>query len=319
MVKKVPIGRDDFKEVIEENLYYVDKTRIIEELLDKKKYVTLFPRPRRFGKSLFISMLDNFFNIEYKDTNKNLFDGLYISKSEYYSYLSSKPVIKLDFKELKKDTYEELYASFKELIISLYTKYEFILDRLSSGEQDIFNSIKKGIAEVVRYEKSIKYLSEMVYKYYNIKPIILIDEYDVPIERGYINNFYDDVVKLIRNVFSNALKGNHSISFAVMTGVLRVSKESLFSDLNNVDVYNMTDKDYNEYFGFTENETKKLLDYYGLNLDEEVKNMYDGYNFGGIHIYNPWSVLKYAERRELEPYWVNTSGNELIIKVIKKL
>ena len=317
MIKKVPIGRDDFKEVIEENLYYVDKTRIIEELLDKKKYVTLFPRPRRFGKSLFISMLDNFFNIEYKDTNKNLFDGLYISKSEYYSYLSSKPVIKLDFKELKKDTYEELYASFKELIISLYTKYEFILDRLSSGEQDIFNSIKKGIAEVVRYEKSIKYLSEMVYKYYNIKPIILIDEYDVPIERGYINNFYDDVVKLIRNVFSNALKGNHSISFAVMTGVLRVSKESLFSDLNNVDVYNMTDKDYNEYFGFTENETKELLEYYGLNLDEEVKNMYDGYNFGGIEIYNPWSILKYASVFELKPYWVNTSGNELIIKVIK--
>ena len=307
----------DFKELIESNSYYVDKTDIIEKLLNDGNYVSLFPRPRRFGKSLFISMLDNFFNIEYIDANKNLFDGLNISKSEYYRYLSSKPVIKLDFKELKKDTYEELYASFKELIISLYTKYEFILDKLSSGEQDIFNSIKKGSAEAVRYEKSIKYLSEMVYKYYNIKPIILIDEYDVPIERGYIKGFYDEIVKLIRNVFSNALKGNNNISFAVMTGVLRVSKESLFSDLNNVEVYTINNEFYNDCFGFTENETKELLNYYNLDLNEEVKNMYDGYNFCGTEIYNPWSILNFAKYRILEPYWVNTSANQLLFKTIK--
>ena len=317
MNKKVPIGRDDFKEVIEENLYYVDKTKIIEELLDKKKYVTLFPRPRRFGKSLFISMLDNFFNIEYKDTNKSLFNNLYISKSEYYRYLSSKPVIKLDFKELKKDTYEELYASFKIMIRNIYLEKYYIYDSLNEVEKSIFNNFLYERASDADYRISIKMLSIFMYKYYNKKVVILVDEYDVPIERGYINNYYDNVVSLIKDVLSSALKGNNNITFAVMTGVLRVSKESLFSDLNNVDVYNMIDKDYNEYFGFTEKETNELLDYYGLNLNNDVKNMYDGYNFGGIEIYNPWSILKYAERKELMPYWINTSGNELIIKVIK--
>ena len=317
MNKKVPIGRDDFKEVIEENLYYVDKTKIIEELLDKKKYVTLFPRPRRFGKSLFISMLDNFFNIEYNDTNKSLFNNLYISKSEYYRYLSSKPVIKLDFKELKKDTYEELYASFKIMIRNIYLEKYYIYDSLNEVEKSIFNNFLYERASDADYRISIKMLSIFMYKYYNKKVVILVDEYDVPIERGYINNYYDNVVSLIKDVLSSALKGNNNITFAVMTGVLRVSKESLFSDLNNVDVYNMIDKDYNEYFGFTEKETNELLDYYGLNLNNDVKNMYDGYNFGGIEIYNPWSILKYAERKELMPYWINTSGNELIIKVIK--
>ena len=268
-------------------------------------YVSLFPRTRRFGKSLFISMLDNFFNIEYKDKNKNLFYGLNISKSEYYSYLSSKPVIKLDFKELKKITYEDLYASFKIMIRNIYLEKYYIYDSLNEVEKSIFNNFLYERASDADYRISIKMLSIFMYKYYNKKVVILVDEYDVPIERGYINNYYDNVVSLIKDVLSSALKGNNNITFAVMTGVLRVSKESLFSDLNNVDVYNMIDKDYNEYFGFTEKETNELLDYYGLNLNDDVKNMYDGYNFGGIEIYNPWSILKYAERKEL------------IIKVIK--
>ena len=317
MLKRLPIGKDDFKEIIEDDFYYADKTEIIDKLLKDGNYISLFPRPRRFGKSLFISMLDNFFNIEYKDTNKHLFEGLNIEMSEFYSELSSKPVIKLDFKSLKQDSYEEIYESFKEMIINLYTKFEYVLNRLSEGEQDIFNSIKKGVATSARYKNSINYLSEYLYKYYNIKPIILIDEYDVPIERGYINNFYDDVVNLIRNVLSNALKGNSNISFAVMTGVLRVSKESLFSDLNNVEVYTINNEFYNDCFGFTESETKRLLENYDLELNDEVKNMYDGYNFCGAEIYNPWSILNYAKYKKLDKYWVNTSGNELIYEVVK--
>ena len=317
MQKKIPIGKDDFKEVIEQDYYYVDKTDIIEKLLSDGNYISLFPRPRRFGKSLFISMLDNFFNIEYKETNKNLFEGLNISKGEYYNYLSSKPVIKLDFKVLKQDSYEEIYQSFKIMIRNIYLSKYYIFNSLNEIEKNIFNNYLYERASEADYKVSIQMLSLFMYKYHNIKPIILIDEYDVPIERGYIKGFYDDVVKLIRNVFSNALKGNNNISFAIMTGVLRVSKESLFSDINNVEVYTINNEFYNDCFGFTPNETKNLLKYYELELNEEVKNMYDGYNFCGAEIYNPWSILNYAKYKKLDQYWVNTSANELIIKTIK--
>ena len=316
MTKKIPIGKDDLKEVIEQDYYYVDKTDIIEKLLSDGNYVSLFPRPRRFGKSLFISMLDNFFNIEYKDTNNNLFEGLNISKSKYYDYLSSKPVIKLDFKALKQDSYEEMYQSFKVMIRNIYLSKYYIFDNLNEIEKNIFNNYLYERASDADYKISIQMLSLFMYKYYNIKPIILIDEYDVPIERGYVKGFYDNIVKLIRNVFSNALKGNNNISFAIMTGVLRVSKESMFSDINNVEVYTINNEFYNDCFGFTPNETNELLNYYNLELDNDVKNMYDGYNFCGAEIYNPWSILNYAKYKKLEPFWINTSGNELIIKTI---
>ena len=267
MTKKIPIGKDDLKEVIEQDYYYVDKTDIIEKLLSDGNYVSLFPRPRRFGKSLFISMLDNFFNIEYKDTNNNLFEGLNISKSKYYDYLSSKPVIKLDFKALKQDSYEEMYQSFKVMIRNIYLSKYYIFDNLNEIEKNIFNNYLYERASDADYKISIQMLSLFIYKYYNIKPIILIDEYDVPIERGYVKGFYDNIVKLIRNVFSNALKGNNNISFAIMTGVLRVSKESLFSDINNVEVYTINNEFYNDCFGFTPNETKDLLKYYELELN----------------------------------------------------
>ena len=317
MSKKIPIGKDDFKEVIEQDYYYVDKTDIIDKLLSDGNYVSLFPRPRRFGKSLFISMLDNFFNIEYKDSNKNLFDGLNITKSEYYKELSSKPIIKLDFKVLKQDSYEEIYDEFKRMIKKLYNSKKYITDSLDKEDLELFNKYLNESGSFSDYKHALADLSEMLYKYHNIKPIILIDEYDVPIERGYIKGFYDEIVKLIRNVFSNALKGNNNISFAIMTGVLRVSKESLFSDINNVEVYTINNEFYNDCFGFTPSETKQLLNYYNLELDEEVKNMYDGYNFCGAEIYNPWSILNYAKYKKLDKYWVNTSANELIIKTIK--
>ena len=317
LLKNLPIGRDNFRDVIERNLYYVDKTDIIEKILSTDSYVSLFPRPRRFGKSLFLSMVDNFFNIEYKDINKSLFDGLKISKSAYYNRISSNPVIKLDFKNVKQDNYEIMYNSYKEMIRELYSKKDYLKEILNDSEKELYDSFLYETADISKYQKAVTILSGMLYRYYNRKVIILIDEYDVPIQQGYLEGFYDDIVSFIREVFSSSLKGNEYVEFAIMTGVLRVSKESLFSDLNNVEVYGIVDSLYNEAFGFTTEETKELLEYYDLELNDDVKNMYDGYNFNGVDIYNPWSIIKYAKYKELKPYWINTSGNSLIINCIK--
>lgn len=318
MLKSLPIGYDFFKEIIDKDLYYVDKTDILEDIIKDKNKVYLFPRPRRFGKSLFLSMVDNFFNIEYKNTNKDLFKDLKISKSDYYKELSSRPVIKIDFKSLKQDNYENVYLAFKELIRELYSNKRYLLDSLNEEDTEIFKSFLNETATIEKYQKSLKILSYFLNKYYNEKVIVLIDEYDVPTQQGYLKGYYEDIVSLIREVFSNALKGNDYLDFAIMTGVLRVSKESLFSDLNNVKVYGIVDEEYSECFGFTESETKVLLNYYGLELNDEVKNMYDGYSFNKTDIYNPWSIINYAQDKKLKPFWVNTSGNELIIDMLRK-
>lgn len=318
MDKKLPIGYDNFKEVIEKDLYYVDKTHIIEELLDNKNKVVLFPRPRRFGKTLLLSMLENFFNIEKKKDNKHLFDNLYIKNSKYYNNLSSYPVIKLDFKSLKQTNYKVMYGAYTEMIREIYSSKMYLLDILNDGEKEIFNSFIMSTASEEKYQKAINILCSFLYKYYNKKTIILIDEYDVPIQQGYLYGFYNDIVSFIREVFSSSLKGNDNLEFSIMTGVLRVSKESLFSDLNNVKVYSIIDEKYNEFFGFTESETKELLKYYNLELTSSVKDMYDGYNFCGLSIYNPWSILNYADTKKLLPFWVNTSGNELIKDILRK-
>lgn len=318
MDKKLPIGYDNFKEVIEKDLYYVDKTHIIEELLDNKNKVVLFPRPRRFGKTLLLSMLENFFNIEKKKDNKHLFDNLYIKNSKYYNNLSSYPVIKLDFKSLKQTNYKVMYGAYTEMIREIYSSKMYLLDILNDGEKEIFNSFIMSTASEEKYQKAINILCSFLYKYHNKKTIILIDEYDVPIQQGYLYGFYNDIVSFIREVFSSSLKGNDNLELAIMTGVLRVSKESLFSDLNNVKVYSIIDEKYNEFFGFTESETKELLKYYNLELTSSVKDMYDGYNFSGLSIYNPWSILNYADTKKLLPFWVNTSGNELIKDILRK-
>ena len=317
MIKDLPIGSSDFRDLILKGQYYVDKTEMIENLLKQRNKVSLFPRPRRFGKSLFISMLDNFFNIEYKDINNHLFDGLYISRSEYYNNLSTRPVIMLNFKELKQDTYEEMFDKFKEMIMQLYKSKKYIYNSLDEFDKKLFNSFIDKTADYANYTNSIKYLTEIMYKYYGRGIVILIDEYDVPIEHSFIKDYCDKAISLIKDVFGSCLKDNNYLDFSVMTGVLRVSKESLFSDLNNPKIYSIVDKNYNEAFGFNEQETKELLEYYNLELNEDVKNMYDGYNFGGIEIYNPWSIINYASSKELTPYWVNTSANELIYEVVK--
>ena len=311
-MKKIPIGRDNFRNIMDEDCYYVDKTKIIEELLERGEYVTLFPRPRRFGKTLMISTLDEFFNVEKEEANKNLFEGLYISKTKYNVEQGKYPVIKLNFKGLKADNWEHMYRTIKEEFRELFESKRYLLEILNVQEKNIFYRFLTKEASQDEYEKSIKMLSQYMERYYNQKVVLLIDEYDVPIQNGYTKDFYNDVIGFIKNLFGNTLKTNDSVKFAVMTGILRVSKESIFSDLNNVKIYTTLNDKFDEYFGFTEDETKKLLEYYNLNLNEEVKRMYDGYIFGQQEIYNPWSILNYADDRKLQPYWINTSADELL-------
>ncbi len=318
-LKTVTVGKDDFAKLINEGCYYVDKTIAIEELLSKNSEVVLYPRPRRFGKSLFISMLENFFDIDKRNENEHLFDGLAIQKSEYYKEFGEYPVITLDFKDLKKDDFVLTYREFQNIIADVYKKKLYLQDFLIESDLKVFNAIIDKTADRADYERSIKNLSQWLEEYHHKKTIILVDEYDIPIQHGYLMGFYNQVVSLIRSVLSSSLKGNDSLKMGVMTGVLRVSKESIFSDLNNPKIYDMMSPAYNEAFGFTEKETKELLEYCGLELTNDVKNMYDGYNFSGASIYNPWSVLNYAEDHILQPYWMNTSGNVLIKKMLGEI
>ena len=317
-MKKIPIGRDDFKDIIEKGYYYVDKTKIIEDVLEVGSYVTLFPRPRRFGKSLMISMIENFFNAEKKEENKNLFKGLYIDKTKYKKEQGKYPIIKLNLKSVEANTWEETYSGIKEIIRQLFESKRYVMDLLNDEEKALYRKFLLKEADLSEYKLSLKLLSQYLYNYYNEKVIILIDEYDVPIQKGYLKGFYSDIVDFIKGVFNNALKSNENIEFAIMTGVLRVSKESIFSDLNNVKIYSTVDTPYDEYFGFTEEETKELLKYYDLELTPEVKQMYNGYIFGKKEIYNPWSIINYASDKTLLPYWINTSGNDLLQQIFDK-
>ncbi len=317
-MKQLPIGNTDFKEIITKDYYYVDKTKTIEELLERKAYVVLFPRPRRFGKSSLISTLDYFFNVENNKENKKLFKGLYIEKSEYFKEMGKYPVINLNFKGLKKDNYKSFYNDFVKLIQDLYSSKDYIYKTLKDFEKVRFDKIINATGTQDDYETSLKDLINWLERYYKSQVVILIDEYDVPIQEGYLNGYYKKVINLIRG-FISTLKDNNKIKLVVFTGVLRVSKESLFSDLNNVKVYTMLDDKYTETFGFTESETKELLEYYNLELTSEVNEYYDGYKFSDTSIYNPWSILNYAESGQLLPYWVNTSGGELIQDVVSKM
>ncbi len=317
-MKKLPFGQENFRDVILSDYYYVDKTKYIEQIINDGATFLLFARPRRFGKSLFLSTLNYFFNIENNKENKKLFKGLYIEKSDCFKEMGKYPVIYLNFKDLKKNSYEEFYKKFVTLIRILYTKNEFIINVLNEGEKRDFINIRDGLGSKNNYTDSLLYLIIWLERYYKERVVILIDEYDVPIHEGYLNGYYDEVVGLIRE-FLSPLKGENNIRLVVFTGVLRVSKESLFSDLNNILVYTMMDKDFSDTFGFTESETKEFLEDYGLKLTKEIKDYYDGYNIKGVSLYNPWSIINYIKKKELLPYWVNTSGNVLIQDLISKM
>ena len=310
--KTLPIGTDDFRKLRENNAYYVDKTLMIKDFLEMRDEVALVARPRRFGKTLNMTMLREFFDIA-KDS-KALFEGLAIMDTEYASQINSRPVIYFTFKNVKGVSVEELTAQLKLSMQEEYSYYERIfkgkLDKNSYGTEKFYETYELLMDRKSSYiylSSALLDLTRVVYEFYGIRPVLLIDEYDQPIMSSYEYNYHEQLGAFFSNFYGSAMKGNPSLGQALITGVQRVAKESIFSQFNNPQVYTVIDKEYAPYFGLNEDETSRLLEEYGLELNEEVRRMYDGYRIGGIEMYNPWSIINYAKKGRLENYWVKTS------------
>lgn len=316
--KPLPIGIDDFKTIIEEDYYYADKTKMIESLLDDGAGVTLFTRPRRFGKTLNMSMLNYFFNLKNKEENRKLFENLYISKSKYMSQQGEYPVIYLSFKDIKALNWEKCYYLTRRLITYLYNEFEFLREKLNKKDLSDFDKVWLD-EEGADWENSLKNLLRYLYEYYNKKVVVLIDEYDTPIVSGYNNGYKKEVLALYRSLYSTVLKSNTHLQFSVMTGILRIAKEGIFSGLNNLQVYNIFEKNFSEYYGLTEEEVLEGLKYYNLEYEiNDVKDWYDGYQFGNTEVYNPWSIINFLKNGKLKPYWQGTAGNETINELLDR-
>ena len=318
--KKLPIGIESFEEMRKEDFYYVDKTRWIEQLLAQWGKVNLFTRPRWFGKSLNMSMLQTFFEV---GADASLFDGLYISKNKEVckQYLGKFPVVSISLKGVNGNTFDEARSCLVKVINREARRLQNLSEseKLTQVDKELFEKLLSQMKDDGTLSSSLLELSELLEKHYEEKVIVLIDEYDVPLAKANENGYYDEMVLLIRNLFENVLKTNHSLKFAVLTGCLRVAKESIFTGLNNFKVYSITDVDFDENFGFTDDEVKELLHYYGQDEHyEAVKEWYDGYRFGKADVYCPWDVVNYCNDHihnpaaEPENYWMNTSGNSVI-------
>ena len=325
--KPLPIGVEDFKRLVDNEYYFVDKTLMIKELLENKETVNLFTRPRRFGKTLNMSMLQRFFEATAK-SNAYLFDGLKIAAyPEYMAYQGQYPVISISLKSMKQASYTDAFYMYKNLIAKEYEKHKIILEsnKILQSEKEIFRNIMEQRADQNVYLNSIRTLSDILAKYYEKNVIILIDEYDVPLENAYHEGFYDDMTNLIRSCFESALKTNPSLEFAVLTGCLRVSRESIFTGLNNLKTYSITKNKFSQYFGFTQAEMQEILQNFSLEqYAGTIAKWYDGYRFGLTEIYNPWSVLNcidsYLQNDMVacEPYWSNTSSNRIVKRLIEE-
>ena len=316
--KPLPIGIDDFKTIIEEDYYYADKTKMIESLLDDGAGVTLFTRPRRFGKTLNMSMLNYFFNLKNKEENRKLFENLYISKSKYMDQQGEYPVIYLSFKDIKALNWEKCYYLTRRLITYLYNEFEFLREKLNKKDLSDFDKVWLD-EEGADWENSLKNLLRYLYEYHNKKVVVLIDEYDTPIVSGYNNGYKKEVLALYRSLYSTVLKSNAHLQFSVMTGILRIAKEGIFSGLNNLKVNSIFSEKYSEYYGMTEEEVLEGLKYYNLEYEiNDVKDWYDGYQFGNIEVYNPWSIINFLDNGKLKPYWQGTAGNETINELLDR-
>lgn len=316
----LPTGIEDFKEIRTDGYYYVDKTALIEQVLDKRSKVTLFTRPRRFGKTLNMSMLRYFFET---GTDSKLFNGLYISQNAELceKYMGKYPVIAISLKGVDADSYTKAKAQIIKIINREARRHRFLLksENLDSFDKELLTQLLSRKMEEDTITSSLQELTEVLEAHFSKKVVVLIDEYDVPLAKAYENGYYDKMVLLIRNLFGNVLKTNDSLAFAVLTGCLRIAKESIFTGLNNFTVYSITDEEFDETFGFTDREVQKMLAYYGLDSHfEEVKAWYDGYRFGTADVYCPWDVVYYCKdhqnnpNAEIKNYWINTSGNEFI-------
>ena len=316
--KPLPIGIDDFKTIIEEDYYYADKTKMIESLLDDGAGVTLFTRPRRFGKTLNMSMLNYFFNLKNKEENRKLFENLYISKNKYMNQQGEYPVIYLSFKDIKALNWEKCYYLTRRLITYLYNEFEFLREKLNKKDLSDFDKVWLD-EEGADWENSLKNLLRYLYEYHNKKVVVLIDEYDTPIVSGYNNGYKKEVLALYRSLYSTVLKSNTHLQFSVMTGILRIAKEGIFSGLNNLKVNNIFSEKYSEYYGMTEEEVLEGLKYYNLEYEiNDVKDWYDGYQFGNTEVYNPWSIINFLDNKKLKPYWQGTAGNETINELLDR-
>ena len=315
--KALPIGLSDFKSIIEENYYYVDKTDLISNLLYDGAKVNLFTRPRRFGKTLNMSMLKHFFDIENGAENRKLFENLKISDSKYMTEQGKYPVIFISFKNLEEEDWKNCLRKIKNLIGDLYNEFEFLRKKLNKRDLKFFDSIWMEEEDVV-WESALKNLTRYLYNYYGErKVIVLIDEYDTPIIQSYQEGYYKKAILFFKKFYGDALKDNSYLQYGVMTGILRIAKEGIFSGLNNLKVDTIFNERYSDFFGLTEKEVTKAVRYYELEYEmEEVKKWYDGYQFGSSEIYNPWSIINFLSAKQLRPYWIGVSGNKLIDEML---
>ena len=317
---KLPIGVSNFKDIIEKNYYYFDKTKFIENILEDGSQVKLFTRPRRFGKTLNMSMLKYFFDVKNKDENRRLFEGLNISKSEYFDMQGNFPVISVSFKKYQEKDWKNGFDMIKDIISGLYDEFEFVKEKLSTRKKKKFDSILMEEANLANWKNSLADLSNYLYDFYGKKVIVLIDEYDQPIINSYIEGYYDETIDFFKSFYGSILKDNEYLEMGVMTGILRVAKENIFSGLNNIKVHSILNERFTEYFGVLENEVETSLKDFGLEYDlSDVQKWYNGYLFGETKVYNPWSIINFLDEKKLGAYWVNTSENSLIKLYLQKM
>ena len=319
-MKRLAIGLSDFKHLIEEDFYYFDKTKFIEEVIKDGSQVKLFARPRRFGKTLNMSMLKYFFDIKNREENKEIFKDLYIEKTEAFKEQGQYPVIFLSLKDLKALTWEQMEKAIKSAISRLFSEYKYLLNDLDKFDTLTFENILLKNTELEDLKEALKFLTRILYEKYNKKVVVLIDEYDSPLVSAYINGYYEKAKDFFKTFYSTVLKDNSYLQMGVLTGIIRVIKAGIFSDLNNLRTYTILSDVYTDSYGLTEEEVEKSLKYYGIEQEiSNVKDWYDGYKFGDSEVYNPWSILNFLRFKELRAYWVDTSGNDLIKDVLKKI
>lgn len=320
MKKKLPIGISDFKKIIDGNYYYFDKTELIKSIIGEPGEVKLFTRPRRFGKTLNMSMIKYFFDIENKDGNKKLFENLKISENEYFEKQGTAPVISISFRNYDESSWGNGFEMIKNTISDLYDEFEFVKENLSVRKKEKYDSILFNRATEATWKLSLLDLTKYLYEYYGQKVVVLIDEYDQPIIDSYVKGYYQEAISFFKTFYGVVLKDNNYLEMGIMTGILRVAKENIFSGLNNLRVHTILDNRFTEYFGITESEVEKALKDFNLEFElQDVQKWYNGYLFGDIKVYNPWSIINFLNDEKLKPYWVNTSGNELIKLYLKKL
>ena len=319
-MKRIGIGLSDFKELIEDDYYYFDKTKFIDEVVKDGAKVKLFARPRRFGKTLNMSMLKYFFDIKKADENRKLFKGLYVEKTESFKEQGQYPVVFLSLKDLKATTWEEMKNNIKSIIASFFSEYKYLLNDLDKYDTIRFENIIMKNVKLEDLTEILKFLTKIMYEKYNKKVVVLIDEYDTPLVSAYINGYYEKAKNFFKTFYSTVLKDNTYLQIGVLTGIIRVIKAGIFSDLNNLRTYTILSDVYTDSYGLTEKEVEKSLEDYGLEYEiSKVKDWYDGYRFGDSEVYNPWSILNFLQDKELRAYWVDTSGNDLINDVLKQI